>query len=134
MKAVLADGQFNINGVVICPKTSVSDLQHSGLDMKCKCFTELSRATFYGQTVVLADQTPFTVEIHFLDKTIFSMLLRPYMQHPPKMTDVYERQQLRYVACSRWLFLRLEAHQQAACHNRVKIILETRKNLILLKL
>lgn len=107
MNALVANGQFDINGFIVCPTTSISDLQHSGLNMRYSCSPGINTSSFIGQSIVLVDQAPFLVEIYFLHESISSMLLRPYIQYPPKMTDLWERQQLRYIACSRWLFVRL---------------------------
>lgn len=110
MKSKIIDGTFDIEGTIITPNTTERDIQNSSLNMKCKSFPKENQTVFYGNDIVMIDQSPFfVVEIRFFNKTISSVLLFPYMQYPDRMKSLYERQQLRYVACCRWLSLRLGA-------------------------
>lgn len=103
----LTNGILDFGGISFGPETTLNNLKCSGLSLKVtenpSAGTALARAT----ELVSVDGALFLPEFYFLNDLPTLVLLRPAIQYPPQMTSPAERQEMRYVACARWLFIRL---------------------------
>lgn len=100
-------GKFNIDELTVWPGMTEEDLHCKNSDTKYRYFHSGLHSAFYSKGILSVDNSPFMAELHFLNKKISSILLRPNIQYPKSMSNPYEKQRLRYAACCRWLFIRL---------------------------
>lgn len=103
----LTRGILELDGTTFGPRTTLDQLSFSGLPVQVTRSPASGTALARGTGLVHVDGAPFLPEFHFSGGLPSLVLLRPAIQYPPHMTDPAERQQLRYVACARWLFVRL---------------------------
>lgn len=103
----LTNGILDLDGISFGPQTTLNDLKGSGLPVRVTVTPSTGTALARGTKIVHVDGAPFLPEFYFSNGLPTLVLLRPAIQYPPRMTDPAERQQLRYVACARWLFIRL---------------------------
>ena len=103
----LTSGTLELDGTAFGPRTTLDQLRNSGLPIRAAGAPSAGITLVRGSGLVHVDGAPFLPEFYFSGSLPSRVLLRPAVQYPPSMTDPAERQRLRYVACARWLFVRL---------------------------
>lgn len=102
MVSDLPHGILSLDDFPSSPQTTIDKLLTSGLPVRAS-----SCDYFRATSPVSVDGTDFLPEFSFLAGRPLRLILRPCIEYPASMANRCERQQLRFVACARWLFVRL---------------------------
>lgn len=98
----LPHGILSLDDFPFSPQTTMDELLCPGLPVRAS-----SCDYFRATSPVSVDGTNFLPEFSFLAGRPLQLILRPCIEYPVSMADRCKRQQLRFVACARWLFVRL---------------------------
>ena len=99
--------ELELDNLIIFSETTLDDLKKLKDRFKIIGYPESNSGVAYTKNIETIDGSPFMLGIRFVNNKIITINLRPYVKYPKNMKDTLERQQLRYMACSRWTFRRL---------------------------